>query len=380
MGDFTSVPIIDYKMIAHGEKGQFLKDLRQAFVNVGFCYLKNPPIDNEVVKRLVEFTPKFFDLSPEKKAKIGMINSPHFLGYAGLGSERTKGAADLRELCDFATPYKSQWKEGDPDFLRLWGDSQWPDEDDIPDFKPTVLSYLSQVERLSLEFVHLLAESLYIPQETIDRYYCPNLQHRCKLAKYHVLDPIKGNQGVGPHFDGGFLTFVSLENGGSLKSILIESIVASSISTTRAPGPEPERRMDRCRTNSGHIGGEYRKRLETVTRGVARATAHRVVSPLPEYGPRYSIPFFQNISPTARVSEIKLYEDGIPGELEEMVKARGDVGPTDSVNYAEYGREQSGLAQLIARIKSHPDVGKRHYPTRYRDIFGDKEPGVGAFA
>ena len=43
--------------------------------------------------------------------------------------------------------------------------------------------------------------------------------------------------------------------------------------------------------------------LETVTQGPARATSHRVLSPEPGSTPRYSIPFFQNISQTIKIGE-----------------------------------------------------------------------------
>jgi isopenicillin N synthase-like dioxygenase len=36
--------------------------------------------------------------------------------------------------------------------------------------------------------------------------------------------------------------------------------------------------------------------LEFVTQGLARATSHRVLSPPKGSTPRYSVPFFQNIS------------------------------------------------------------------------------------
>lgn len=43
--------------------------------------------------------------------------------------------------------------------------------------------------------------------------------------------------------------------------------------------------------------------LEFVTRGLARATSHRVLSPPVGSTPRYSVPFFQNISLNARLAD-----------------------------------------------------------------------------
>lgn len=43
--------------------------------------------------------------------------------------------------------------------------------------------------------------------------------------------------------------------------------------------------------------------LEFVTRGLARATSHRVLSPSIGSTARYSVPFFQNISLNARLAD-----------------------------------------------------------------------------
>lgn len=53
-----------------------------------------------------------------------MRNSPYFLGYTRFGAEFTKGATDLREQFDFASPYVSRWAPGKPEYLRLWGAAQ----------------------------------------------------------------------------------------------------------------------------------------------------------------------------------------------------------------------------------------------------------------
>ena len=45
---FSSVPILDYDLLTRDggiRKPQFLSELRNALVNVGFFYLANPPVD-----------------------------------------------------------------------------------------------------------------------------------------------------------------------------------------------------------------------------------------------------------------------------------------------------------------------------------------------
>jgi len=118
--NFSSIPILDYLLLATDRAG-FLAQLRHALINVGFLYLRNPPVDTSAVIKQV---PRFFSLPQETKDRLSMRNSQHFLGYTRLGTEYTKGTQDMREQIDLAAPHTNRWSEGDPDFLKLWGSSQ----------------------------------------------------------------------------------------------------------------------------------------------------------------------------------------------------------------------------------------------------------------
>ncbi|KAH9165571.1 hypothetical protein EDB89DRAFT_2008866, partial [Lactarius sanguifluus] len=61
-------------------------------------------------------------------------------------------------------------------------------------------------------------------------------------------------------------------------------------------------------------------------RGLARATAHRVLVPPAGSLPRYSIPFFQNIAQGVRLSEHVLE---FPPEVLRLKGLRGELGQTD---------------------------------------------------
>lgn len=123
---FHSIPILDYSL-SQGpgpQKTLFLSQLRHAIINVGFLYLKNHSIPASLIDEVKAFTPRFFDLPQEKKDRIRMANSQHFLGYSWLAAEITKGEVDQREQIDIATEFECRYKEGDPIFTKLWGRSQ----------------------------------------------------------------------------------------------------------------------------------------------------------------------------------------------------------------------------------------------------------------
>ena len=123
--NFSSIPILDYaQAFDPATKPQFLADLRNALTNVGFYYLKNHPIPPADTDAVVSYSPRFLDLPQEEKERIRMVHNAHFFGYSRLGAELTKGKVDQREQFDFGTSSAPRWKEGDPDFMRLWGPSQ----------------------------------------------------------------------------------------------------------------------------------------------------------------------------------------------------------------------------------------------------------------
>jgi isopenicillin N synthase-like dioxygenase len=93
--------VLDLSLAASpSTKKEFLQQLQNAIVNVGFFYVKNTRIPKDVQDQMTEKSVRFFDLPLEHKLEIEMINSKHFLGYARLGTEITAQKADFREQCD----------------------------------------------------------------------------------------------------------------------------------------------------------------------------------------------------------------------------------------------------------------------------------------
>lgn len=355
--NFSSVPVLDFALVSdNATKPEFILQLRHALINVGFLYLSNHTVSQEVTNDLIDYIPRLFDLPREAKNQIFMANSPHFLGYSKLGAEFTKGKTDYREQFDFATPHETQWKPGAPEHLRLWGPSQWPDEDLIPGFKNTMEIYLQQVQALSYQFISLLAEAFGLPSDALNKFYDTDelMQHRGKVVKYPANDGSLTDQGVGPHYDAGFLTF--LLTASPHRGLQVQNLSGQWIDVPPIPG-----------TFVVNIG----KALEFVTRGLARATSHRVLSPPVGSTPRYSVPFFQNISLNARLADEVL---DFPPEILQLKQLRGDPVQTDSVNFAEFDREPSGKVNLIGRVKSHPDVAQRHYPDLFAQYFPNGLP------
>ncbi|ESK89758.1 naringenin 3-dioxygenase [Moniliophthora roreri MCA 2997] len=359
--NYSSIPFIDFSLAKVPERHpEFISQLQNALINVGFFYLVNAPIDGRLVDDLKSYVPKLFALPQEEKDKIRMANSPHFLGYSKLGAELTKGMTDYREQFDIAASHVSRWKPGDPDYYNLWGPPQFPDEHLIPGFKKTLETYLAQMSSLSKEFIALIAEALGLPRDGLSRFFDSDdrMQNLSKIVKYPVANERwHSNQGVGPHYDGGFLTI--LLQASEHPGLQVQNLAGEWIDVP---------------PTDGTFVINFGRALEFATQGIIRATSHRVLSPpLGSTSPRYSVPFFTAISLDARLCDPE-YALEFPEEVLRIRDARGQLVDLDAVNFSEFTSEPSGKVTLINRVKSHPDVAERHYPHLFKKYFPDGLP------
>lgn len=123
--EFTSIPTIDLDEVKDpAKRPRVLEELRHVLLNVGFLYIRNHGVSEQTIQDLVDALPVFFNLTKEEKGEIGLLNSPHFLGYSGIGAETTAGKVDVRQQFEFATELEDTWFEGRPLAERLKGPNQ----------------------------------------------------------------------------------------------------------------------------------------------------------------------------------------------------------------------------------------------------------------
>ena len=80
---FSGIPVLDLSEARdETKKPQFLRQLRDALLHVGFLYIKNTGIDQDTFDRVCEEGIRFFDLPEDEKLAIEMKNKPSFLGYS----------------------------------------------------------------------------------------------------------------------------------------------------------------------------------------------------------------------------------------------------------------------------------------------------------
>ncbi|KAH7375649.1 naringenin 3-dioxygenase [Plectosphaerella cucumerina] len=359
---FTSVPILDLALAQNPEtKPQFLADLRHALMEVGFLYLKNVGIPDELFERVKKLGISFFDIPEEEKLKIEMKNAKSFLGYSRLSAEITAGEIDHREQIDLSTEHEVP-SPSDPLYYNLLAPNQWPSPEVAPGFRETFTDYMSRMGTISIAFTSLIAEAIGLPAAAFDKYFDPEQQHKLKVVKYPDLaelglGPDAQGQGVGPHKDS------------MLTSYLLQASAHRGLQVQNMRGEWID-----CPPIDGTLVVAIGQGLEALTQGVCASTTHRVLSPPSGTGARFSIPFFQGVRMAAEFEDLETVGVGrVPEAAREerrrVVERNG--GRLDDVEFtfrAGGVARTLGEATLRNRVKSHPDVGERWYPEILADI------------
>ena len=324
------VPVLDLARFDQGslERRTFLADLRSAARDVGFFYLAGHGIPAAEASDVLASARAFFALPEADKLAIEMVKSPHFRGYTRVAGERTRGEADWREQLDIGVerPPIPQGP-GVPAWTRLQGPNQWPRK--LPGLREALTSWQNRATAVAIRLLRAFALSLDQPEDALEPIHAGSANHRMKIVRYPGRGATGDDQGVGAHKDGGFLTLLLQDEHTGLQVEYDHEWVDVD--------PIP----DTLVVNIGEL-------LELASNGYLRATVHRVVTP-PAGVERYSVPFFFSARLDATIPLLEL-----PPEL--AVEARGPASDPQNPLFRDVG-----LNVLKSRLRSHPDVARRHY-------------------
>ncbi|TFA98295.1 putative 2-oxoglutarate-dependent dioxygenase [Trichoderma ghanense] len=363
---FTSIPILDLDLSRDpATKPEFLTQLRHALMEVGFLYLKNVGISQELWDEVIKQGKAFFDIPQEEKLKIEMKNAPSFLGYSQLSAEITAGAIDHREQIDLSTEHPLPGPDA-PRYRNLLGPNQWPSEESAPGFRRTYTEYMRQMGAITIYFTSLIAEAIELPRDAFEKYFEADPQHKLKIVKYPDLaelglpDGAQG-QGVGPHKDS------------MLTSYLLQATDHRGLQVQNVQGQWID-----CPPIDGTLVVAIGQGMEALTQGVCVSTTHRVLSPAAGTGARFSIPFFQGVKLDATFEELETVgigevPAGVREQRQKIVERNG--GRIDDVEFTFHKGSVAttvGEATLRNRVKSHQDVGERWYPDILKSILEEQ--------
>jgi isopenicillin N synthase-like dioxygenase len=345
----TPIPLLDLRRFdaADAQRAAFLTELRAAAHEVGFFYLFGHDVDPQLLRDLMESARRFFALPEGEKMAIEMVNSPHFRGYNRVASELTRGQPDWREQIDIGAERPALARDANsPAWARLRGPNQWPAA--LPELRPAVIRWQAAAEQVLIRVLRALALALGQAADALEPLYGNDPHYLVKLIRYPGVaaegDARIGNApgigsaprvgahaalGVGAHKDSELLTLLLQDDQGGLQ-----------VETAQGWIDVPPR--------SGTFVINIGELLELASDGYLRATMHRVVAP-PAGVDRLSAAFFLGARLDATVPLLPL-----PPAL--AAQARGPERDPNNPLFREVGQNY-----LKGRLRSHPDVAKRHH-------------------
>ncbi|PYI02809.1 Clavaminate synthase-like protein [Aspergillus sclerotiicarbonarius CBS 121057] len=185
-GEFDQIPIIDLSTLRSPllkERQQLAREIFNTCTQVGFFYIKNHGIAEDLIASLHEMAHRFFTLSDKQKLDYYIGKSKKYRGFMPLYSEQPTGTdldtpksdpspGAFSESFDigYEIAADSQRTQNDvlpPDTYGLYGDNQWPGED-VPGFREVYLRYFAEALTLCRALIRIFALALDLPEDFFD--------------------------------------------------------------------------------------------------------------------------------------------------------------------------------------------------------------------
>ena len=301
--DFSEIPIINVAPLIdenseEADLNSVVNEIRKACTDIGFFYIFNHGIEQDLIDSVVDEGKKFFCRPMEEK--LDLVIGPEVRGYLPLYYRSYEGEdrAATSHQEGFWVGHETPVNPGRP----LDGPNKWPNEGE--NLQRVMNLYFSETESLSCSLQKGFARALGLEEGFFhDCFKKPST--RLKINHYPAQedDISESNLGVVPHSDSGGFTILWQDQEGGLE---IQSKSGEWVSAPPIAGTFV--------INIGNI-------MQYWSNGLFSSTPHRVVNRSGR--DRYSIPLFVNPDQDAVIRTL--------------------VGETDSFKSFKYGDYQRGF-------------------------------------
>jgi isopenicillin N synthase-like dioxygenase len=302
------IPVIDIAGLREpGSPGkdEVVRQLGEACREVGFFYIKNHEIPQDLIQQTFAMAEAFFSQPLEKKLECSMERySKCFRGYSPVLSELADGKRNSYELMEFSVDFHPDT----PEALAkrpMHGPNIWPS---IEGYRTTISHYIEEMNKLGADLMRGIALSLELEENYFDMAFngqsfwqfrtvhYPEVSNVGEMAKempeleFRMRDIEIGDHNCGAHTDYGCLTIL-LANKPGLQ------VLGKNNVWIDAPVIE-----NAYICNIGDM-------LQYWSRDTYVATKHRVLTHIP----RISLPFFFQPNYDTVIEPVKTVE-GVVGK------------------------------------------------------------------
>jgi len=273
------IPTLDIGPYLNDEPGgreKVAAELGEISRTIGFFYVKNHGIPQDVIDRIFAESRRFHSLPVEEKEQIPFVATDTYKsGYQGQEGERA--TANVNIIRNAKPNLYSKFninREGGSAGLTAPPPEKspnfWPQN--LPGFREAVEDYHGRIENLGRQFLPLWATSLNLPLDYFDKYFAqPHLT--LSLLHYPPQKQIGERQyGIAPHTDNSLMTLLAQ---GAVSGLAVRMPSGHWRMVESIPGT--------LLVNTGNLMVRW-------TNGEYLSTKHRVINT--NQVDRYSIPVF----------------------------------------------------------------------------------------
>ncbi|MCC9136603.1 isopenicillin N synthase family dioxygenase [Pontibacter silvestris] len=276
---FDEVPSLDLADFTSGDaerRAKFVKQLGDAYQNIGFIALRNHGLSDELTEKLYAATQAFFALPDEVKQNYEVTELAGQRGYVSKGREKAKGfnTGDLKEFYHVG----QEVTDNDP-IKEQYPDNIWPAE--VPDFKAVTLEAYQKLEAAGKQVLKALAILLELPEDYFDAKVHNGNSILRAIHYFPIENPDAVPAGAVRAAEHGDINLITLLMGASADGLQVLRRDGKWIPITALP--------EQVVVNVGDM-------LARLTNNKLKSTIHRVVNPPRElmHTSRFSIPFFMH--------------------------------------------------------------------------------------
>lgn len=265
MSSTLSLPIID---LSSPLRVSTANSIHQACVEYGFFYLVNHGVDTEFMRKVLENSAKFFSLPLHHKMDLAR---KHYRGYTPLYAET------LDPINVPKGDPKESYYIGSVEDTSIVHLNQWPSEELLPNWRPTMESFFLTLLGAGKELLSLIALSLNLDEDYFAKIGALN-NPAAFLRLLHYPSELGSEEqicGASAHSDYGMVTL-----------LMTDGVPGLQICKDKFEQPQVWEDVSHV---EGALIVNIGDMMERWTNGVYRSTLHRVV---PTGKERYSAAFF----------------------------------------------------------------------------------------
>ncbi|SEJ47849.1 Isopenicillin N synthase [Cyclobacterium xiamenense] len=279
---FDEVPSLDLADFTSGnaqKKEDFVKNLSEAYQNIGFVAIKNHGLSASLQEELYRAIHAFFSLPDQVKAAYERPEIGFQRGYTGKGKEHAKGrnTGDLKEF--YHVGQDLDWISNDDPVKADYPPNVWPKEVSV--FREVSLQVFQTIEEAGKQMLRAIALSLGLKESYFDDKVFQGNSILRSIHYFPIPNPEEVPADAVRAAEHGDINLITLLMGASADGLQVLRRDGKWIPITALP--------DQLVVNVGDM-------LERLTNKKLKSTIHRVVNPPREKmnSSRYSIPFFMH--------------------------------------------------------------------------------------